>query len=131
MVAVGATRSAASAQLSPAASTDRLDLREAGGSLADVRDGSGAAKASRVAAAGSTILLSRKHCTITVLIARRGRLVLAVFRHDARDDARAYTCGSARVGGFEGVKTHGRDGLRTRDRKNTVGFSFCLGYEPF
>ena len=79
MVAVGATRSAASAQLSPAASTDRLDLREAGGSLADVRDGSGAAKASRVAAAGSTILLSRKHCTITVLIARRGWLVEPYF----------------------------------------------------
>ena len=130
MEAVGATRSSASAQLSLAASTDRLDLREAGGSLAVVRDGSGAAKASRVAATGSTILLSRNHCTITVLIARRGRLVLAVFRHDARDDARAYTCGSARVGGFEGVKTHGRD-PRTRDRKNTVGFSFCLGYEPF
>ena len=104
MVAVGATRSAASAQLSPAASTDRLDLREAGGSLAVVRDGSGAAKASRVAATGSTILLSRNHCTITVLIARRGWLVLAVFRHDARDDARAYTCGSARVCGFGGRK---------------------------
>ena len=130
MEAVEATRSSASAQLSLAASTDRLDLREAGGSLADVRDGSGAAKASRLAATGSTILLSRNHCTITVLIARRGRLVLAVFRHDARDDARAYTCGSARVGGFEGVKTHGRD-PRTRDRKNTVGFRFCLGYEPF
>ena len=130
MEAVEATRSSASAQLSLAASTDRLDLREAGGSLAVVRDGSGAAKASRVAATGSTILLSRNHCTITVLIARRGRLVLAVFRHDARDDARAYTCGSARVGGFEGVKTHGRD-PRTRDRKNTVGFRFCLGYEPF
>ena len=102
MVAVGATRSAASAQLSPAASTDRLDLREAGGSLAVVRDGSGAAKASRVAATGSTILLSRNHCTITVLIARRGWLVGggAVFRHDARDDARA--CGSARVSGFGG-----------------------------
>ena len=105
MVAVGATRSAASAQLSPAASTDRLDLREAGGSLADVRDGSGAAKASRVAATGSTILLSRNHCTITVLIARRGWLV---YRHDARDDARAYTCGSARVCGSSGGEKDGR-----------------------
>ena len=111
MVAVGATRSTASAQLSPAASTDRLDLREAGGSLAVVRDGSGAAKASRVAATGSTILLSRNHCTITVLIARRGRLVLAVFRHDARDDARAYTCGSARVCGSSGGE---KDGRRSR-----------------
>ena len=105
MVAVGATRSAASAQLSPAASTDRLDLREAGGSLADVRDGSGGAKASRVAATGSTILLSRNHCTITVLIARRGWLV---YRHDARDDARAYTCGSARVCGSSGGEKDGR-----------------------
>ena len=90
MVAVGATRSAASAQLSPAASTDRLDLREAGGSLAVVRDGSGAAKASRVAATGSTILLSRNHSTITVLIARRGWLVEPYFG-TTRDAPRVHT----------------------------------------
>jgi hypothetical protein len=75
MEAVGAIRSSASAQLSPAASTDRLDLGETGGSLAIVGDGSGVAKACSVAATGSTILLSRNHCTITVLIARRAKRV--------------------------------------------------------
>ena len=123
MEAVEATRSSASAQLSPAASTDRLDLREAGGSLAVVRDGSGAAKASRVAATGSTILLSRNHCTITVLIARRGWLVVAVLRHDARDDARAYTCGSARVSGFAGGEKHGPEAMSLSVRPRLPAFT--------
>lgn len=70
MEAVGATRSSASAQLS----------------LAVVRDGSGAAKAPSVAATGSTILLSRNHCTITVLIARRAKRMVC----GARRGTRAY-----------------------------------------
>ena len=90
METVGAIRSSASAQLSPAASTDRLDLGETGGSLAIVGDGSGAAKACSVAATGSTILLSRNHCTITVLIARRGWLVEPYFG-TTRDAPRVHT----------------------------------------